>query len=106
MKVKEFLKVFKDPYVLFPIYLIKSIILPSGMVDFWILGVICFMALAEKVMSKAEVQVNKYFDAKEKLLSENSFRASVNTDMAKIFEEVNLLKMINQSKNMFGGQKK
>lgn len=105
MKVKEFLKVFKDPYVLFPLYLTKSIIIQSGMVDFWILGVICFMALSEKVITKLDIGVNRFFDAKEKVISENQFRAGVNADMAKLVEEVNLLKAITSNKGIFGVKK-
>lgn len=106
MKVKEFLKVFKDPYVLFPIYLFKSSIISFGMVDFWILLSIAFMALAEKFLNKANDQVTRFFDAKDKVLSENQFRNNVNTDIARIMEEINTLKVINQSKNLFGGGKK
>lgn len=106
MKVKEFLSVFKDPYVLFPIYLFKSIIISYGMVDFWILGAISFMALFEKVISKLDLGFNRFFDTKEKVLSENVFRNAVNTDISKLMEEVNTLKMINSSKNgLFGKQK-
>lgn len=105
MKVKEFLKVFKDPYVLFLIYLTKSIIYCSGMVDFWILGVICFMALCEKVIFKADSQLTRFFDTKEKVISENTFRAGVNADMAKLVDEVNVLKMITSNKGIFGVKK-
>lgn len=106
MKVKEFLSVFKDPHVLFPLYLTKSIIISSGMVDFWILGVISFVALSEKVINKLDLGFNRYFDTKEKVISENVFRDAVNNDMSKVMEEINTLKMINSSKNgMFGVKK-
>ena len=63
--------------------------------------------MSEKLLDKVYASVNRYFDTKDKVLSENEFRAGVNADMSKLVEEVNLLKMINGSKNgMFGGLKK
>lgn len=105
MNVKESLKVFKDPCVLFPLYLLKSVILSFGMIDFWILGIISFILLSEKFMSKVEAGINRYFDTKEKVISENTFRANVNSDMSKVFEELNLLKAITSKTGIFGGKK-
>ncbi len=102
----RFLQSFKDPYVLFPLYVLKSCIFSFGMVDFWILGVIMVLALAEKLMTKVEQGFNRYFDTKEKVISENVFRNAVNTDISKLMEEVNTLKLINSSKNMLMGGKK
>lgn len=105
MKKLEFFKVFKDPYVLFPLYVLKSILFSFGMIDFWILGLILIFAMFEKFVSKLEIGVNRFFDTKEKIISENQFRAGVNADMSKLLEEVNMLKMITSNKGIFGVKK-
>ena len=91
--MKEFLKVFKDPYVLFPIYLLKSIVLSFGMIDFWILFIVAFLALAEKFLAKLEKATDQYFDIKNKVISENEFRNAVNQDMANVKQTLEVMKM-------------
>lgn len=91
--MKEFLKVFKDPYVLFPIYLLKSIVWSFGMIDFWILFIVAFLALAEKFLAKLEKATDQYFDIKNKVISENEFRNAVNQDMANVKQTLEVMKM-------------
>ena len=91
--MKEFLKVFKDPYVLFPIYLLKSIVLSFGMIDFWILFIVAFLSLAEKFLVKLEKATDQYFDIKNKVISENEFRNAVNQDMANVKQTLEVMKM-------------
>ena len=91
--MKEFLKVFKDPYVLFPIYLLKSTVWSFGMIDFWILFIIAFLALAEKFLVKLEKAIDQYFDIKNKVISENEFRNAVNQDMANVKQTLEVMKM-------------
>jgi hypothetical protein len=103
MKVMEFLKVFKEPLVLFPIYLLKSIIFSFGMLDFWILGAICFYILIDKIILKADKCVDLYFEAKKMVITENQFRLDVNRDMSDIKNQLNLLKMaVNQPFDKIG----
>ena len=91
--MKEFLKVFKDPYVLFPIYLLKSTVWSFGMIDFWILFIVAFLSLAEKFLVKLEKATDQYFDIKNKVISENEFRNAVNQDMANIKQDMAVMKM-------------
>jgi len=94
MKSKDFLLLFKDPYVLFPLYLLKSILYSFGMVDFGVLAVIAFFALFEKFLGKAKESVDTYFDIKKSVLSENEFRLQVNKDMSELMTQVQGIKMV------------
>ena len=95
--MKAFLQVFKDPCVLFPLYLTKSIVLSFGMIDFWILSIIAFVVLTEKVIKQVDKVSDQYFHIKNQVISENDFRKAVNQDMANLKQDMSVMKMsINQ----------
>ena len=93
MKVSNSFSTITDPYVLFTLYLFKASIFSFGMVDFWILVAISTFSLGRLFFSKAEMLINRYFDTKEKVITENEFRAAVNKDMGDIKANLNILNM-------------
>ena len=86
--MKAFLEKHVNYFCLFSLFVIKSMVYSSGIVDALILGVITLAILGEKIS-------NRYFDVKEKYINENQFRSQVNTDMAKLLQDVSQLKMAN-----------
>lgn len=78
---------------LIPIYIGKIILLPNIFVDASILFALVLYMLGIKLLDVINDGKNKYFEAKDKVISENEFRANVNKDMSNILTELSGLKM-------------
>lgn len=98
--MKNFFKNLNYPFVLFSLYLVKSVVLP-GEHDTAVLGVIMGLFLGEKLLNKVKLVFDRFFDVKESVISENEFRVQVNDHMGKLQQEVAAIKM-GQSPNPLG----
>lgn len=92
--MKNFFKKLHCPFVYLVLYIIKTILLPAGAIDLGVLGILALICLAQLVVNLVKLGVNRYFETKDKVISENLFRAKVSEDISKLNGELSALKMV------------
>ena len=91
--MKQFFKNLDYPFVLFFGYLVKSVVIPNNHLDFAILATVGLFTLGLKLLKYTNSKVDRYFDTKDKVISENEFRVQVSNDIGLIKQEIQALKI-------------
>lgn len=91
--MKNFLKNLNYPFILFFLYLVKSVLLPANLIDVYVLSIIGLLVIGDKFLTKCGKGVDEYFETKNRVISENEFRLQVSNDMGRLDQAIQEIKL-------------
>ena len=98
--MKEFLRKCKERFCkpfeveqLIIMYILKVILMPNPALDIGIFLILAGYLLGQKLLGLLKEGKDQYFEAKNKVISENEFRLNVNKDIGKIMTDITTINM-------------